>query len=82
MGKVGVMWTMDKYVRCGLITENNNDNPQLKVKHWPWWAFIPLTNYVSPLLHCEFGVRNEIFELLWVIINEYIEMYAPGKEST
>ncbi len=45
-------WTMDKYVRCGLIAENNNDEPQLEVKKRPWWPFIPLTNYVNPILHC------------------------------
>ena len=49
-------WTMDEYVRCGLNAESNNDEPQLGVKQRPWWTFIPLTNYVSPLLHCEIGV--------------------------
>ncbi len=72
---------MEEYVRCGLIAENNNDEPQLGVKLRPWWPFIPLTNYVSPLLHCEIGVGNVIFELLRDIINEYIERYAPGEES-
>ncbi len=71
---------MDKYVRCGLIAKNNNDEPQLGVKQRPWWPFIPLTNYVSPLLHCEITVGNVIFELLHDIINEYIERYAPGEE--
>jgi hypothetical protein len=42
------MWMI---VRCGLIAENNNDKPQLRVKKRPWWPFIPLTNYVSPLLY-------------------------------
>jgi hypothetical protein len=66
-------WTMDEYVRCGLIAKSNNDEPQLGVKQRPWWTFIPLTNYVSPLLHCEIGVGNVIFELLRDIINEFIE---------
>ncbi len=35
----------------------------------------------DPLLHCEIGVGNVIFELLCDIINEYIEIYAPGEES-
>ncbi len=75
------MWTMDKCVRCGLIAKNNNNEPQLGVKKRPWWPFIPLTNYVTPLLHCEIGVGNIIFELLHDIINKYIERYAPGEES-
>ncbi len=74
------MWTMDEYVRCGLIAKNNNNEPQLGVKKRPWWPFIPLTNYVTPLLHCKIGVGNVIFELLRDIINKYIERYAPGEE--
>jgi hypothetical protein len=75
------MWSMEEYVRCGLIAEDNNNALHLGVKQRPWWAFIPLTNYVSPLLHCEIGVKNVIFELLRDIINEHIEIYAPGEES-
>jgi hypothetical protein len=37
------MWTMDEYVRCGLIAKNNKDEPQLGVKKRPWWTFAPLT---------------------------------------
>jgi hypothetical protein len=36
---------------------------------------------VTPLLHCEIGVGNVIFELLGDIINKYIEIYAPGEEA-
>jgi hypothetical protein len=72
---------MYKYVRCGLVAENNNDEPQLGVKQRRWWPFIPLTNYVSPLLHCKIGVGNVLFELLQGIINEHIEIHAPGEES-
>ncbi len=67
--------------RCGLIAENNKDEAQLGVKNIPWWPSIPLTNYLSPLLHYEIGVGNVIFELLHDIINKYIEIYAPGEES-
>jgi hypothetical protein len=75
------MWTMDELVRCGIIAESTNDEPKLGIKQRPWWPFIPLTNYVSPLLHCEIGIGNVIFELLRDIINEHIEIYAPGEES-
>jgi len=61
---------MDEPVRCGIIGESTNDEPKLGIKQRPWWPFIPLTNYVSPLLHCEIGIRNVIFELLQDIINE------------
>ena len=36
---------------------------------------------MSPLLHCEIGIGNVIFELLRDIINEHIEIYATGEES-
>jgi hypothetical protein len=45
------MWMMDELVRCGIIAESTNNEPQLGIKQRPWWPFIPLTNYVSPLLH-------------------------------
>jgi hypothetical protein len=75
------MWRMEEYTRCRLIAESSKDKPQLGVKQRPWWPFIPLTHFVSPLLHCEIGVGNVIFELLRDVINEYIEVYAPGEES-
>ncbi len=71
----------DDLVSCGINAESNNNKPKLGVKQWPWWPFIPLTNYVSLLLHCEIGIGNAIFELLQDIINEHIEIYVPGEES-
>ena len=47
----------------------------------PWWSFIPLTNYVSPLLHCEIGIGNDLFGMLCDITNEHIETYSPGEEA-
>jgi hypothetical protein len=75
------MWTMRELVDAGTIAETSESEPKLGVKKRPWWPFIPLTHYVSPLLHCEIGVGNDIFQLLRDIINEYIEAYAPGEES-
>ncbi len=53
----------------------------LGVKQKPWWPFIPLSNYMIPLLHCKIGIGNQMLEKLRDIINEYIESYAPGEES-
>jgi hypothetical protein len=75
------IWTMDELVWCGIIAKSTNDEPKLGIKQRPWWPLIPLTNYVSPLLHCEIGVGNFIFKLLRDIINEHIEIYPPGEES-
>ncbi len=35
----------------------------------------------DPLLHCEIGIGNNLLELLKDIINEHLEIYAPGEES-
>ena len=65
-------------VACGAVAESE---PKLGVNKITWWPFIELIQYVSPLLHCEFGIGNDIFQLLREVINEYIEQYAPGEES-
>ncbi len=37
--------------------------PKLGVTKALWWPFIELTQYVSPLLHCEIGIGNNIFQM-------------------
>jgi hypothetical protein len=74
-------WTMEDLVNCRMNAESNNSEPKLGVKQQMWWPFNPLTHYVSPLLHCEIGIGNVMFELLWEIVNDHIEKYLPGKES-
>ena len=74
------MWTMDELVQCGIIAESTKGEPKLGVKQRPWLPFIPLTNYMTPLLHCEIGIGNVLLELLRDIINEHIEIYAPGEQ--
>jgi hypothetical protein len=36
---------------------------------------------MTPLLHCEIGIGNQLLEKLRDSINEYIESYPPGEES-
>ena len=66
------------FIARGAVAESE---PKLGVNKTPWWPFIELIQYVSPLLHCEIGIGNDIFQLLREVINEYIEQYAPGEES-
>ncbi len=75
------MWTMDELVSCGMNAESSNKEPLLGIKQRPWWPFIPLTNYFTPLLHCEIGIGNDLFTMLRDIINKHIETYAPGEEA-
>jgi hypothetical protein len=81
LNKESEIWTISDLVEAGEIAENSNDDPKLGQKKKPWWNFIPLTNYMSPLLHCEIGIGNMLLELFREAINEHIEHYAPGKKS-
>jgi hypothetical protein len=65
------------FVARGTVAESE---PKLGVNKTPWWPFIELIQYVSPLFHCEIEIGNNIFQLLREV-NEYIEQYAPGEES-
>ena len=75
------MWTMEELVRCGDNAEKNKGNPVLGVKKKPWWPFIPLPNYLVPLLHCLIGIGNQLLDKLRAIINEHIAEYSPGEEA-
>jgi hypothetical protein len=72
---------MDKLVRCGKDAVTRQGDPLLGVKHKPWWPFIPLGNYVVPLLHCLIGIGNQLLEKLQAIIHEHIALFSPGKEA-
>ena len=69
---------IDKFISCHAVAESE---PKFGVKKTLWWPFIELTQYVSPLLHCELEFGNNIYQMLREVINEYIEHYAPGEES-
>jgi hypothetical protein len=75
------MWTMEELVRCGNNAEKNIGNPVLGVKKKPWWLFIPLLNYLVPLLDCLIVIGNQLLNKLRAIINEHIAEYSPGKEA-
>jgi hypothetical protein len=77
------LWTMEELVRLGTEAEQRTKGePELGVKKQPWWPFIPLSNYMIPILHCKIGVGNQMLEKLRDITNEHIEIYAPSEELT
>ncbi len=78
----GTMWTMEEMVRLGKETESKKGEPQLGIKQQPWWPFIPISNYMVPLLHCEISISNQLLDKLRDIINEQIEQYGPTEELT
>jgi hypothetical protein len=74
---------MDELVRLGTEAEKRTKGePELGVKQKPWWPFIPLSNYMIPILHCKTGVGNQLLDKLRDITNKHIEIYASGKELT
>ncbi len=54
----GTMWTMEEMVWLGKEAEHKKGKPQRGIKQQPWWPFIPVLNYMVPLLHCEIGIGN------------------------
>ncbi len=72
---------MEELVRCGKDAEKNKGDPVLGVKKKPWWPFIPLPNYLVPLLHCLIGIGNQLLDKLRAIINEHIAEYSPGEDA-
>ena len=58
----GTLWKMEDMVRLGAKLKNGQT--QLGIKQQPWWPFIPLKNYMVPLLHCEIGIGNQLLDKL------------------
>ncbi len=75
------LWTMDELVRCGKDAETKQGDQLLGVEKKSCWPFIPLGNYMVPLLHCLIGIGNQLLEKLRAIIHEHIALYSPGEEA-
>jgi hypothetical protein len=76
----GTMWTMEEMVRLGKEAEHKKGKLQLGIKQQPWWPFIPISNYMVPLLHCEIGIGNQLLDKLHDIMNKHIKQYGPTEE--
>lgn len=75
------LWTMVELCRLGNEAEASSGKPKLGVKKCPWWPFIPVCNYIVPLLHCEIGVGNQLLWKLRDMINDNLEKFADGEEA-
>ena len=69
--KAGEMWTMAELLR--VAQEVDGGTPKHGVKSKPWWPFIPLENYVIPLLHLLIGIGNDLLQSFRDWVNEEIE---------
>lgn len=83
----GVAWTYDEMKRLAKDLEdrrNNNDKAEVVngIKEEPWWDFIPLENFIVPLLHCLIGVGNDILSHLREWISEEIEYISAEEKET
>jgi hypothetical protein len=70
-----------EYERAREDAERKKGDPLLGVKIKPWWPFIPLSNYMIPLLHYEIGIGNQLLDKLWAIINKHIACYSLGEKG-
>jgi hypothetical protein len=78
---IGLPWTMKEYTKVGWQSRESG-NSQLGVKKEPWWQFIPLENYVVPLLHMLIGIGNQMLARFCNIVNEYVERLSPKEVNT
>jgi hypothetical protein len=69
---IGVPWTMQTYIEIGHICQTSHIQ-QLGMKSEPWWPFIPLENFMVPLLHTLIKIGNLGLGKFCEIGNEYFE---------
>jgi hypothetical protein len=77
-----MVWMMEKTIWLGKEAERKKGELKLGIKQQPWWPFIPVSNYMVPLLHYEISIGNQLVGKLCDIINVHIEQYRPTKELT
>jgi hypothetical protein len=70
------LWTMNDLCRVGAEAKSKGQ-PIMGQKQEPWWPFIPVTQHMVPLLHCEIGIGNQLLDMLRDIINEHIKNMTP-----
>jgi hypothetical protein len=75
------LWETEELVRFRKEAERKKGEPQSGIKQLPWWPYIPVSNYMIPLLHCEIG-NGQLLEKLRYIINKHIEYYGPTEQMT
>jgi len=65
------MWTMEELLK--IADEVNGGKAKFGVKKRPWWPFIPLENYMIPLLHVLIGLGNDLLDSFLDWVNEELE---------
>jgi hypothetical protein len=78
---IGLPWTMTTYVEIGQQCKTSG-NQQLGVKQEPWWPFIPLENYMVPILHALIGIGNQLLTKFCDVVNEYFECWSADEVNT
>ena len=56
----GEKWTIQKMI--DMLGKGNTGTDRKGMKARPYWDFIPIENYIIPLLHVMIGVGNDILE--------------------
>jgi len=65
------MWTMAELLK--VADEVNGGKAKFGVKKKAWWPFIPLENYMIPLLHVLIGLGNDLLDSFLDWVNEELE---------
>jgi hypothetical protein len=77
--------TIDKLKAAHLRNINNGlKDPQniRGVVDFPIWDFIPVSNYVYPVLHGQIGLVNDAVDLFYVILDDNAEVMSDVEKTT
>jgi hypothetical protein len=77
-------WTIDKLKAAHLrkINEGLKDLQNIHgVVDFPIWDFIPVSNYVYPILHGEIGLVNDAIDLFYDILDDNVEVMSDAEKT-
>eukprot|EP00984_Skeletonema_dohrnii_P005248 scaffold1837_cov120-Skeletonema_dohrnii-CCMP3373.AAC.1 len=76
----GEEWTTAAMLETAKEVEDSHDKkPKYGVKSKLWWDFIPIKNYVVPLLHTLIGIGNDLLDSLRDSVDNQIERISPAE---
>ena len=70
---MGDEWTIETFKL--MSQSGKKKSVSLGVKEKPYWDFVEVDNYICPILHNQYNLRNNDFHNLLDYGNEYIENF-------
>ena len=74
-------WSELKKLADEVNQPNFKGDSKMGVKASPLWSFIPLRNFLPPLLHILIGIWNDIWDKFRELVSECIECIARDEAN-